>query len=323
MHRSLRRPAVVLAAAVLCLTPRSALSGVAAADLSILETGTPDPVAPGGTITYTITVNNKGPSAAGSAVLSDPLPAGTTFQSLAAPVGWICSTPAAGAGGTVSCSAATLPVGSAVFALVVQVGASVAAGTILDNTATISSATADPAPGDESATTSTTVGSTASGLAVTLADAPDPVVAGFDVTYTITVSATVPDGTNAVLSFPLPPGTTFQSLVAPAGWICPTPPVPGAYPTFCQIAALPVGDSVFELTVRVPASAAAGSTVTETASLTVETDGRPVVVTGSESTLVIRLASVVDVPALDVLGVALLTALLAVAGARRLRRTQA
>jgi hypothetical protein len=213
-------------------------------------------------------------------------------------------------------------VGSAAFTLAVQVGPSVAAGTILDNTATVSSATPDPAPGAESATTFTTVGSTASGLAMTIADSPDPVVAGFDVTYTITVSAAVTDGTNAVLSFPLPPGTTFRSLVPPAGWICPAPGIPGSYPTFCQISALPVGDSVLALTVRVPASAAAGSTVTDTASLAVETDGRTAVVTDSEDTLVAARASAVEVPALDVLGTALLAALLAMAGARRLRRIE-
>lgn len=285
MRISPRPAAVILVAAALSLASRGAAQADSA-DLSILKAGAPDPVAPGGTLVYTMTVNNEGPDDAVSAVLDDPLPAGTTFQSLASPAGWSCSTPAVGSGGTVSCTAATFPVGSAELTLAVQVGAAVSAGTVLDNTATISSATPDPAPGDESATTFTTVGSTPPGLSMTITDAPDPVVAGFDVTYTITVSATITDGTNAVLSFPLPPGTTFRSLAPPPGWICPAPAVPGAYPTFCQISALPAGDSVFALTVRVPASAAAGSTVTDTASFAVETDGRTAVATDSEDTLV-------------------------------------
>jgi uncharacterized repeat protein (TIGR01451 family) len=320
MRLSLRPSSIVLVAAVLSLVTIGTAKADTA-DLSILKAGAPDPVAPGGTLVYSMTVNNEGPNDAVSAVLDDPLPAGTAFQSLVAPAGWSCSMPAVGSGGTVSCSAATFPVGSAAFTLEVQVGASVAAGTVLDNTATVSSATPDPAPGEESATTFTTVGSTPPGLAMTITDAPDPVAAGFNVTYTITVSTTIMDGTNAILSFPLPPGTTFQSFVAPAGWICPAPGSLGSYPTFCQISALPAGDSVFALTVRVPASAAAGSTVTDTASFAVETDGRTAVVTDSEDTLVFLLASVVDVPALNLPGLALLASLLAVAalGGKRFR----
>lgn len=285
MRLSLRLATVVLAAAVLSLFSIGAAKADSA-DLSILKTGAPDPVPPGGTISYTVTVNNEGPDDAASAVLDDPLPAGTTFQSLVPPAGWSCSTPAVGSGGTVSCSAATFAPGSAVFTLDVQVGGSVAAGTVLANTVTVSSATPDPSPDDATASTYTTVGATNPGLTLTITDAPDPVVAGFDVTYTITVSTTIQDGTNAVLSFPLPAGTTFQSLAAPVGWLCPVPGIPGAYPTFCQISSLVPGDSVFSLTVRVPASAAAGSTITDTASFAVETDGRTAVAAASEDTLV-------------------------------------
>ncbi len=283
MFPSLRTFLFASAVAGLCLAPRL---DAQSADLSVLVDGAPNPVAPGGTVTYSITVNNKGPDDAAAAALSDPLPAGTTFQSLMAPGGWSCSTPAVGSGGTVSCTAATLATGSAVFTLAVQVGAGTAAGTVLDNTVTVSSATADPAPGNETATAFTTVGAASAGLTMTITDAPDPVVAGFEVAYTVTVSTTITDGTNAVVTIPPPPGTDFVSLAPPAGWVCPSPPMPGSFPTVCQIAALPVGDSVFVLTVRVPAAAAAGSTVTDTASIVVETDGRTAVATDSEDTLV-------------------------------------
>ncbi len=283
MFPSLRKFLFASAVAGLCLVPRL---DAQSADLSILVDGAPNPVAPGGMVTYSITVNNKGPDDAAAAALSDPLPAGTTFQSLAEPGGWSCSTPAVGSGGTVSCSIATLPVGSAVFTLAVQVDAGTAPGTVLDNTATVSSTTADPAPGSETATAFTTVGAASAGLTMTITDAPDPVVAGFEVAYTVTVSTTITDGTNAVVNIPPPPGTEFVSLAPPAGWDCPSPPMPGSFPTVCQIAALPVGDSVFVLTVRVPATAAGGSTVTDTASIVVETDGRTAVATDSEDTLV-------------------------------------
>ncbi len=280
-----RHPAAILAAAVLFLIPFAAASADSA-DLSILKSGAPDLVSPGGTITYTITVNNEGPDDALSALLDDPLPTGTTFQSLASPAGWSCSTPAIGSGGTVSCSATTFAPGSDVFTIAVQVGGSVAAGTVLANTVTVTSATPDPSPDDATATTFTTVGVANPGLSISITDAPDPVVAGFDVTYTITVSTTIQDGTNAILSFPLPPGTTFRSLSAPGGWTCSTPAVGSPGSASCSAAVLASGDSIFTLTVRVPASAAGGSTVTDTASISVETNGRTAVATDSEDTLV-------------------------------------
>jgi len=129
------------------------------ADLSVTKVDTPDPVIAGSDLAYAITVNNAGPSNAASVSLSDTLPAGTTFVSLSSPGGWSCTTPAVGAGGAVSCSNASVAPGSAAFTLVVKVGAAVASGTVLANTATVSAATDDPNPGNESATATTAVDS--------------------------------------------------------------------------------------------------------------------------------------------------------------------
>ncbi|MEO8502733.1 MAG: ExeM/NucH family extracellular endonuclease [Acidobacteriota bacterium] len=128
----------------------------AAADLSVTKVGTPDPVSAGGDITYTITVNNAGPSNAASAALSDPLPASTTFVSLASPGGWSCTTPAVGVNGTVSCSNTSLGLGNAVFTLVVHVDSQVGGSTI-SNTVTVSTSTSDPGSGNDSATATTLV----------------------------------------------------------------------------------------------------------------------------------------------------------------------
>jgi len=128
------------------------------ADLSVTKVDTPDPVTAGFNITYTITVNNAGPSNAASASLSDPLPAGTTFVSLAAPGGWTCTALSVGSNDPVGCFADTsLAPGSAVFTLVVAVAPTVAAGTVISNTATAFSTTSDPNPGNESGTATTTV----------------------------------------------------------------------------------------------------------------------------------------------------------------------
>ena len=65
-------------------------------DVSVSMSASPNPVAAGGTLLYTITVTNNGPDAATNVSLSDVLPAGTTFHSLAAPTGWNATPPAVG-----------------------------------------------------------------------------------------------------------------------------------------------------------------------------------------------------------------------------------
>ena len=57
-------------------------SVIAQADLSVTKTDSPDPVNAGANLTYTITVTNSGPSDAQNVMLSDPLPANTTFVSV-------------------------------------------------------------------------------------------------------------------------------------------------------------------------------------------------------------------------------------------------
>jgi uncharacterized repeat protein (TIGR01451 family) len=132
----------------------------ASADLAITKIATPDPVVAGQHLAYTITVTNSGPSTAASVTLSDPLPASATFVSLTAPGGWSCTTPPVGAGGTISCTIASLgAAGSGVFTLTTAIAPATAAGTVT-NTATVSSSTPDPTPGNNSATASTLVNNT-------------------------------------------------------------------------------------------------------------------------------------------------------------------
>jgi uncharacterized repeat protein (TIGR01451 family) len=235
------------------------------ADLSVTKVDTPDPVTAGNNLTYTITVTNAGPSNAASVSLSDTLPAGTTFVSLASPGGWSCTTPAMGAGGTVSCSNPSLGLGSAVFTLTVAVGPSVAAGTVISNTATASSATADPNPGNEMGTATTTVAASAD-LSVTKVDSPDPVTPGTNLTYTITVTNAGPSAAATVsLSDTLPAGTTFVSLASPGGWSCTTPAMGAGGTVSCSNPSLAVASAVFTLTVAVGPSVTPGSVISNTA----------------------------------------------------------
>ncbi len=223
------------------------------ADLSVTKVDTPDPVDAGANISYTITVNNAGPGNASTVSLSDTLPAGTTFVSLSSPGGWSCTTPAVGAGGTVSCSIASFSAGSSAFTLVVAVAPSVAAGTVITNSATISSATSDPNSGNETGTATTTVAASAD-LSVTKVDTPDPVNAGSNITYTITVNNAGPSNAATVsLSDTLPAGTTFVSLSSPGGWSCTTPAVGATGTVSCSIASFSAGSSAFTLVVAVAA----------------------------------------------------------------------
>jgi uncharacterized repeat protein (TIGR01451 family) len=135
----------------------SAATGVGtSADLAVTKTG-PASAPAGANLSYNIVVTNNGPSTSLSVTLTDALPAGTTFVSFAQASGpaFTCTTPAVGAGGTVSCNIATLAPGApAAFTLVAR-SAFGSAGTTIANTASASSATADPTPGNNSATAST------------------------------------------------------------------------------------------------------------------------------------------------------------------------
>ena len=70
-----------------------------AADLAVTKTDSPDPVAVGQQLTYTVGVSNAGPSSATGITVTDTLPAGVTFNS-ATPSQGSCSQSA----GTVTCS---------------------------------------------------------------------------------------------------------------------------------------------------------------------------------------------------------------------------
>jgi len=121
----------------------------ASADLSITKTAA-GTVLPGGNITYTITVNNAGPSTATGTTVSDVLPGGVTFVS-ATPSQGTCSGTT-----TVSCPLGTVnPAGSATITLVVRNNAST--GTSVSNTASVTSAAGDTAASNNTSTASVTV----------------------------------------------------------------------------------------------------------------------------------------------------------------------
>ena len=104
----------------------------ASADLSILQSPTTATATVGGTVTYTLTAHNAGPSAATGATVADTLPAGLTNAT------WTCT---GSGGGTCTASGSgavadtvNLPAGASV---VYTVNATVNATGALSNTATV------------------------------------------------------------------------------------------------------------------------------------------------------------------------------------------
>ena len=128
---------------------------LALADLAVTMTEAPNPVPHGTNLTYTIKVTNNGPDAALTVKLTDAVPSGTTFVSIA-PTGATCSMPAVGGTGTVTCTTASLA-NAASFSVVLTVHDTAASGSTITNTAKAASATPDPKTTNNAVTVKTSV----------------------------------------------------------------------------------------------------------------------------------------------------------------------
>ncbi len=238
------------------------------ADLVVTNSGSPNPVVPGGNITYTQTVNNSGPQTALNLVFSEAVPSNTTFVSLAVPGAWSCSTPAVGASGNISCTLPANAINSlSTFTLVVQVGASTPSGTTVSDTDSVSSSVNDSNLTNNIATVNTLVAAPASAdIAVTNSAAPTTVAPSANVTYTQSLSNNGPStATSVSFTEAIPSNTTFQSLAKPGTWTCTTPAVNATGTVNCTIASLASGGTgAFSLVVKMNAGVATGTIISDT-----------------------------------------------------------
>ena len=225
------------------------------ADLAITKTDGVSNVTAGGSVTYTITASNAGPSHVVGATVADTLPA-----SLAGAI-WTC----VGAGGG-TCTASgsgningtvNLPAGGSVTYTVNATVSPAATGT-LSNTATVSSTATDPSPGNNSATDTDTIGQSGD-LSVTLTGPAGTVVAGNTVVYTLAVGNSGPsNATAATVTSTLTPAPTSVNwtCVGSGGASCPA----SGSGNINGTADVPSGGSVsYTITAVIPASAATGT----------------------------------------------------------------
>ena len=232
-------------------------------DLGVTKIDGPDPVVAGEMLAYTITVENGGPSDALDVVATDTLPAGVSFNT--AGTDPRCSHDGSTDGGTVTCDLGTIPVGdNDTFVIVVDVDPATR-GTV-ENAVTVSSSDPDEVPGNDTATESTTVEGEAD-LAITKEDAPDPVVVGTALDYTLVVENAGPsDATGVVITDTLPAGVTYDS--ASSGCSHSNGVV------VCTVGTIPAGDSTtIHITVLAPTTA--GSITNNATVSAVEPDPNP------------------------------------------------
>lgn len=149
------------------------------ADLSVSQTDQPDPVLVEQELTYTLTVHNAGPSIAAFVWLTDTLP-GEAILVSATPDQGSCSP-----GSVVTCELGYLMSGASVEVEVVVIPQ--AEGSIA-NTVVVATDTYEEHLADNTNIENTLVLPLSADLQLGLADAPDPVVAGALLTYTVHVA---------------------------------------------------------------------------------------------------------------------------------------
>ena len=220
-------------------------------------------------LTYTVTVHNYGPSDSTGLSVADTLPAGLTFKSAGS------SAACSAVGQAVTCTRTTdLAAGAdLIYTVVATAAASLTDGSSLANSVTVTGT--DPEPATASASNSASASTAVirrADLGITIADSPDPVVAGTDLTYTVTVTNYGPSSsTGYAASATLPAGVSLVSITGADSADC-----SGTTAIACSRGTdLTVGSSVaYTLTVTAAASLTDGTTLTAPASVT-GTDPEP------------------------------------------------
>ena len=189
----------------------ASLTVSAEADLSIGKQDAPDPATAGDVLEYTLTVGNAGPSTARQVEVTDNLPAEAAFVSAAA-IGWpTASCTYQAASHSVTCALGDVDPAETVRLLIrVRVDSDTPHGTVLTNTAAVSSSVSDPQAGNNQATATTAVVARADLRLQKTAD-PTLATAGGVVAYTLSVTNDGPsDAPAVVMTDTLPASLTYE-----------------------------------------------------------------------------------------------------------------
>jgi len=193
-----------------------------APDLFIVKSDEGATVSPGQVIAYELTLSNNGTWPASGVMITESVPANTTFDALSSSPGWSC------ADGSPAGAACTLMVGSlgvgdqgkVVFAVKVVnplpagVESIVNAASIADD----GSNGPDPNPGDNGSTDQTTVDA-APDLAVLKTDGGTVAVPGGTIAYTLQYANNGDQGaTGVILRETVPEHTVFSAASSTSGW---------------------------------------------------------------------------------------------------------
>jgi uncharacterized repeat protein (TIGR01451 family) len=217
---------------------------VESADLSITKVCKPDTIpAVAGTTAYcTMTITDNGPSDAQKVSLTDAIAASTPFTIVSVtPTQGFC-TPSGGTNtnGTVNCTLGTIAAGSTAM---VTVNFTALNGGNINDTASVSASTPDPNTANNTATGAVTYASSAD-VSITKTSAPNPVVAGTNLTYTITAHNAGPStATNVVVKDTLPAQVAVVSATPSAGSCSGGIPGNPTQPLTCTLGSLNSGAS--------------------------------------------------------------------------------
>jgi uncharacterized repeat protein (TIGR01451 family) len=252
---------------------------VLSAVLNVSMTANRNPAAVEQNLSYNATITNTGDASATNVELTDTIPAGTTFTSATASQG-TCSFDFALR--TVTCSLGTIASGSNAT---VQITVKPRSEGTLNNTVNISASQWDPATGNSSASVNGLPAVKFVDLAVSNAASANPIFAGQNVTYTITVKnvGTPFSATGVALTDTLPASMTFVSATTSQGSLV-TPPVGSNGTVTANLGTIAPGTTA---TVTITVSATAAGVVVDSATATSnEAESTPADNTGSASVTV-------------------------------------
>ncbi|MGA2962888.1 MAG: hypothetical protein ABSD96_14515, partial [Candidatus Korobacteraceae bacterium] len=223
----------------------------------------------GSTGSYNVVVSNVSAygSTSGMVTMSDTLPTGLTPTG-ASGTNWTCPAPS---GQTVTCTRSDVLGPAASYpAITVTASVSSSATSPVTNTATVSGGGEYNTANDSASDVTNLVSSgTSADLAIsTTATSGTWVLAGNNITLVQTITNNGPSATDVIFTETTPANTTFQYVIAPAGWTCVTPAVGASGTISCTYPSLALnGQASITLALNTSPAITNGTYITTAASV--------------------------------------------------------